>query len=384
MPKILLVQTGFIGDILLSSPVITELRRLFPQAELSLLTTPQGAELALFDPLLKEVIVYDKKKSDKGLKGFLKLARVLSKRKFDSVFSLHRSYRTALLLFLARIPVRVGFSDASSSFLYTRKRERSREVHQVLRNLGLVSDDIPLRELDSLCTKSGAVPKVPLTHTLRLDLGVTASAKEILDRLDSLESNFLSNSPRGYVVLAPGSVWETKRWRLEGFSDIAEFFVENGISVVLLGSKSEKELGDGIVQSTLSQSAEAKSGRVLNLIGKLPLLESFRLLESAKILVCNDSMLQHGAAALSVPTVAVFCSTAPAQGFTPWTPVAAEVVGDDSLECRPCFRTGLAACPLGTYACRENVDATRVKQAAERVWRASYGESILKPLSKVL
>ena len=117
--KLLLVQTGFLGDVILSSPVISALADCYPQAEISVLTTPLARELVCYHPRVSETLVFDKRGKDSGLFGLLRMVRTLRSKDFAVVFSLHKSYRTALLLRLAGIKTRYGFAEASMPWLYS-------------------------------------------------------------------------------------------------------------------------------------------------------------------------------------------------------------------------------------------------------------------------
>ena len=142
--KILIVQTSFIGDIILSTPVISNLKKIYPGSQLSIMTTPVGSGLFKNDPLIDEIILFDKRGKEKGLPGLLQKAGKIKNKHFDKVYSLHRSYRTALLLYWAKIPQRIGFSDAKLSFLYTKTVNRVMEKHSVTGNLSILFDQAGL------------------------------------------------------------------------------------------------------------------------------------------------------------------------------------------------------------------------------------------------
>src|SRR5690349_9766178 len=97
--KILVVQTGFLGDVVLSTPVLTNLRAMYPRAEIAMMTTPEAKPLVEFHPALNKVIVFDKRGEHRGVGGFLEMRRRLREENFSIVLSLHKSARTAALLF---------------------------------------------------------------------------------------------------------------------------------------------------------------------------------------------------------------------------------------------------------------------------------------------
>jgi len=324
--KILLVQTGFLGDVVLSTPVISNLKELFPQAELDVMTTPAAGPLIEHNPHVSNIIRFDKRGEDRGLGGFTSMLRRLRSAKYDCVFSLHKSMRTALLLRLAGISERHGFREAAGWFLYSKTSRRTDLRHEVLRNLAI------LRCLG----KEPAELKQDLLVSWRPEHEKEA---ELLLR---------EVSHKSVVAIAPGSVWLTKTWPAEGYAALARRLVANGLSVVLIGS--EQDTG-------VARHVQDEAGvEILNLTGKTDLLVSSAIISKAKLLITNDSACLHIASACKTPVVAVFCATTPEMGFGPWN-VRAECVGVERLYCRPCGRHGGRACPTGTHACRHNVSS---------------------------
>lgn len=346
--KILLVQTGFLGDTVLSTPVIGGIKRAYPDSELWVLTTPAAKDLVIRDPELKGVLVFDKRGTAKGISGMRKFASELKAAKFDVAFSLHKSSRTALLLRLARIPRRVGFSRSSLAFLYTETIERPDAIHEVGRALSLIVPNLPLdarKEYEAICNGSVSQP----LGQLRLFL---PSSDEL-----SNDVRAMTNGNRRYVVLVPGSAWETKRWDWIGFRDVARSLIRDGIEVILVGSPDEAAIAEAI-------AAEVS---VTNFAGRTSLAEAMYLIAKSEGIVCNDSLSLHIASARKVPTVAVFCATTPKFGFGPWQERAAVVERND-LFCKPCCRHGARQCPHGTNACMNDID---FKQVVTELYKVS-------------
>lgn len=333
--KILLVQTSFLGDNILSTPVIPGIKSLYPGSELVVLTTVAAAAVYQGNPEVARVLTFDKRGQDKGVRGLIRLARQIRDERFDIAYSLHRSGRTALLLYFADIPIRIGFKQASLSFLYTQRKERARDRHEVERNMALLEPEI-------------------LERTVRAELflPVVTPAPEVFEAL-------CGQVPAPYAVLVPGSVWATKRWAASEYRITAEKLVAEGKPVVLLGAPDEQEIADQVAQGT----------NVLNLVGKTSLPQMFSIIQSAAVVVCNDSMSLHVASAFGVPTVAVFCATSPAFGFGPWQNASSRVVERTDLPCKPCRRHGGDVCPTGTNACMEQLPAREVLRAIAEVAR---------------
>jgi len=331
--KILLVQTSFLGDTILSTPLIAALKQLHPEAELWMMTTPLAADLIKRDPLLTGVIPFAKRGPEKGLRGLLRQAAKLRESDFDIVYSLHRSARTTLLLWLSRIPQRIGFKSAKLAFLYTKTRLRPQEKHDVRRNLALIDDKIPQNKLpDGL--RLFAPEKHELSPEIQAELPPSGS----------------------YALIVPGSAWETKRWSASGYHQVAASLLKKGIQVVLMGSADETD----VCREVAGKLA------LINLAGRGNLETALYLTKHAKIMICNDSMALHMASACKIPTVTVFCATVPEFGFGPWQNRAL-VVEKKDLECRPCARHGSRSCPNKTRSCMDKLPAAEVITAVDKL-----------------
>jgi heptosyltransferase-2 len=331
--NILLVQTSFLGDTILSTPVIGGLRQIFPDADLWMMTTPESSHLVKRDPWLTGVISYDKRKSQSGFSGIWSMAKRLREMRFDRVYALHRSARTAVLLWLSGIPVRIGFQDAKLGFFYTERRFRSPKIHDVLRNLSILSGHVPLSGLNT-------------------DMRLFAPEKEEMDQ------DFLDQLPPSgeYILLVPGSVWNTKRWSGQGYRQVIQYLNRTSRKVVLGGSPAERPLLE-----------EISAGLdVVNIAGITGISETLYVTKNARLVVCNDSMALHLASAFQIPNVAVFCATCPSFGFSPWKNRAIVVERSD-LACKPCRRHGSMECPNKTWECINGLPAERVIEAMEKL-----------------
>ena len=329
--KILLIQTSFLGDTILSTPLIAALKKINPEAEIWMMTTPLAAPLVKRDPLLSGVIPFAKRGSESGLKGLFTQARKLRKMGFEQAYSLHRSARTSLLLALSRIPQRVGFKSAKLAFLYTQSKKRPQDQHDVLRNLALLANNLPGDDMPD---------------QLRLFAPLKNELKQNLLRVIP--------APRSYILMVPGSAWETKRWSAEGYREVAGYLIKKGWQVVLLGSSAEVEVCKEV----------AGNLKIINLAGISDLDTALYLTKHARLMVCNDSMALHMASAFKIPTVAIFCATVPEFGFGPWQNRAI-VVEKKDLPCRPCARHGSRQCPNQTRACMNELTATEVITAID-------------------
>ncbi len=331
--KILLVQTSFLGDTILSTPLIAALKEIHPDADIWMMTTPLAAALVKRDPLLAGVIPFAKRGPERGLKGLLRQAAKLRKMNFKIVYSLHRSARTSLLLALSRIPKRVAFTSSKLSFLYTDTRIRPQTQHDVLRNLALISDKFTNRELPD---------RLRLFAPERSELDI-----EIQSQLPAEGS---------YILIVPGSAWETKRWSTTGYHQVTKYLTSKGLQVVLMGSADEVEVCRRV----------AGNLEVINMAGYGNLNSALYLTKHAKMMICNDSMALHMASACKIPTIAIFCATVPEFGFGPWQNRAL-IIEKAELNCRPCARHGSRKCPNQSQACMDELPASDVIKAVEQL-----------------
>jgi heptosyltransferase-2 len=335
--KILLVQTSFLGDTILSTPVISAIHQAHPGAVLFMMTTPQSASLVRYDPLLTGIIPFDKRNSHAGIPGIMRMAQQLRSMNFDMAYVLHRSYRTAILMKLAKIPVRIGFRDAKLNCLYSETRPRNPASHDVLRNLSLIEKELPLKFQN---------PELRLFPPEKQDVG-----ENIRKALGSVISP---------VVLVPGSVWSTKRWAWEGFRETARHFILRGHPVLIVGGPEDRALSEKIAMGL----------DVVNLTGESGIADVMHIIRQSRLVICNDSMAMHIACAFKIPVVAIFCATTASLGYTPWKNNSILLEKTD-LDCKPCGRHGGNRCPTGTYACIEGITPERVIEAGTRLLEKS-------------
>ena len=330
-PRILVVQTAFLGDVVLTTPLLAALRSRFPDCYLAFLGTPSGTELIRGLTGVDEFLVYDKRGGEGGLGGLRQKVRELKKYNFEIALSAHRSARTAALLALAGIPRRIGFATSALPWLYHQRAPRDPAQHEVLRNLAL---------LDPL-----GGPGEGFKPRLRLP-ALPEVGRELLGEEQS--------GPR--VGICPGSVWPTKRWRAEGFSRVAErLHEESGASIYLIGAREDQAAAEAVEHSMKC--------RALNLAGRTSLREWLALIAAMDLVITNDSSPTHLASALGVPVVAIFGPTTPAQGFAPWGNHH-RIVETNGLGCRPCGEHGARRCPEGHMKCMNLIRPEAVLSAA--------------------
>ena len=336
--RIIVAQTAFLGDVVLTTPVFAALKRHWPAADITAWVRPEAADLLREHPHVAATLADDKRGADRGLSGLLHVARRIHAGRFDLAVAVHKSFRTALLLAAARVPRRVGFRSAAGNWLYHRRVDRNPALHELERNLSIV---------DGLGLDSKYESSQPL-------LTVATAARRAVDCL--LREADITNAS-SVVGLAPGSVWPTKRWTPDGFAAIAAEMRRRGYDVLLLGAPNEASIAQDVNRLA--------GGAAVNLVGRTDVATLVAAIARCRAVVCNDSAPMHIANALNVPVVAIFGPTHPKLGFAPRGDRAMVVERD--LDCRPCGTHGHTQCPIGTHACMRELAPTAVLAALDRL-----------------
>jgi heptosyltransferase II len=339
---IAIIQTAFIGDVALVLHLAALVRQVHPTARITLVTTPAGASFAQYCAQINNVVAFDKRGTERGLGGMMRLGQQLRSLNVDCVLAPHRSLRTAALVRLVHPDFSVTFSTSSAAWLYSRNVPYL-QTHEIERNASLLSVFEDARAND--VTIDLTIP----TPTLHLPVSVERSTDALFGEHD-IKPDF--------VAISSGSVWATKRWRVEHFRTTVEILRAHGKQVVLLGGKEDVELCHSI----------CRENDCVKLAGKTSLPEMLAILKRASVLLCNDSAPTHLAGLVHCPTVTVFGPTVPAFGFAPRGEQTV-VVENVSLPCRPCSPHGTRECPLGTHECMWSVEPERVVEQMVRLGR---------------
>jgi heptosyltransferase II len=317
----LVIQTAFLGDVVLTTPLLSLLAE--RHGPVDVVTTPAAATLLETHPAVRSVIRYDKHGTERGWRGIRKLALELRARRYAAVYLPHRSVRSAVLAMLSGAPQRIGFADSAAAISYTRRVPRPSQGHEVER----------------LLTLAGPTASIP-----GVSLGLTQSDYAAAD--DWLAAHGVG--PR-FIVLAPGSIWGTKRWPY-----YAELAAGLDRPCVIVGSADDRPLADAIVS--------AAPDRTVSAAGELGLRASAALIQRAAVLVTNDSAPLHLATAVGTPIVALFGPTVPDFGFGPRR--AEDItLGREGLSCRPCSKHGPQKCPLGHHRCMRELAVETIAAA---------------------
>ncbi|MFN3780835.1 MAG: glycosyltransferase family 9 protein, partial [Candidatus Kapaibacteriota bacterium] len=255
--KIAIFNTAYLGDIILSFFLAQEIKNIHPQCKITFVTTPNVNDLIPLIKAIDYVLFYDKRKEDRGYAGFSKIIAELKKNKFDILFVPHRSLRSTLISTLSKPLISVSFLNSSLSFLYSKRVEYLFHQHEIERNLELLT---PFEEFK----RSEQMPKVEITFPENFAQNIHSKTK----------LNFNLNKT---VSIAPGSVWKTKQWTIDGFTKVAKILSSRNYQVVLIGGESDFELCKHISEKSNSH----------NLAGKLTLGESLFIIKSSELLITN-------------------------------------------------------------------------------------------------
>lgn len=317
LDRILVIQTAFLGDVILASPVWENLHAAYPHAQIDVVVKKGNESLLTAHPFLHQVFIFDKSQKVKNLWN---LAKTLRSHKYDLVINLQRFASSGILTVLARGKETRGFEKNPLSLFFSKrfKHEMKPNWHEVDRNLCLISDLVP------------TPIRRPQLFPSKEDLNSIQIYQEV-----------------PYYCLAPTSVWFTKQAPQEIWLALIEKLSQTKEQIFLLGAPSDRAYLDEIVKNT-------RSSQVSNLAGRLSLLQSAALMAEAKHNYVNDSGPLHLASATNATVSAFFCSTVPEFGFGPLSENASIIEVKD-MDCRPCGLHGHKACPKGHFKCGKDL-----------------------------
>ncbi len=322
--KVLVIQTAFLGDVILTTPLLRAFKESFPKALLTVLVLPQFAKMV--EPFVDQVIVFEKRDQVNRSRIWHELINQLRLEKFDLALIPHRSSRSGITALRAGIPLRIGFKRGAGALFHTHRVAYPYNMYEGQRNIEL------LRKLTDII--DGGLP----------ELRPSDQDNNKVNQL--LKECGLINRP--FVVFAPGSVWLTKRWLPEYYKELSQLIYQQfNLPVVTIGGKE-----DGTLCNKISSNIE------YNFSGKLSPLESTAVIKRAKLIVSGDSAPAHMATAVGTRQVVIFGSTTPRFGFAANSPKI-RLFGIDKW-CRPCTGHGRKHCPINTFRCMHEVKPAEI------------------------
>ncbi len=325
--NILVIQTAFIGDAILTLPLVQVLKRNYPHSSIDVVVVPRTAEIFSNHPAISGIIPYEKRGKDSGLYGFYRLLKQLRKKKYELIVIPHRSLRSALLGWLLKPGISIGFDRSAGRLLFTKVVHYNPDDHEIDRNLSLLN---PL----SIWIDKNELPQL-------------YPSVEDVQVVNSVLDNFGLGKEYTIVTVAPGTIWNTKRWPAERFAELCSLLSPNCSAVLLVGGKEDNALCEEI-------AVMAKAKNIFNAAGKLSLLQSAELIRRSHVVISNDSAPMHIAVAVGTPVAAIFGATIPEYGFSP-RGLHDIVIETKGLKCRPCSIHGGKICPIGTFECMKAI-----------------------------
>lgn len=321
MRRFLVIQTAFIGDVILCTPVISELKRLYPAAEIDVVIRKGNESLLAHHPSIDKLIVWNKKEAKYS--SLRKVIKTVRSKTYDEVINLQRFHSAGLICMFSRAKSKVGFTKNKFPFIYTRRVSHNigDGTHEVTRNLGTIAHHEGAKSL------------------VRPSLYPSPEDEEKIKRLIEKDDN--------YFCFAPASVWETKKLPTSKWIALMTECKEKG-TLFLIGGPDDYALCESIKNEVNSQNIQ-------NLCGDLSLLQSAALIRQAKMNYVNDSGPLHLASSVNAPTTAFFCSTVPRFGFGPLADNSTVIEVDENLPCRPCGLHGFKQCPEGHFKCGNDI-----------------------------
>jgi len=284
--KILIIQTAFLGDVILITPLIRATRELFPDATLDVLVIPETKNVLENNPNIQKIIIFDKRRNK--FTAFFKTVKALRNNRYDLAISPHSSITTAYLMVFAGIKERLGFNRFHAARYLTLEVPHVENSLTIRKNLHLLS----VFANDKFDIQTEIFPN-----------------QQQLENADRIlkEGNF---QDRPTIALAPGSVWDTKRWHESHYATLAAMLFEQKFNLIFIGAIEERKLCEGIIQT---------SGiKAVNLAGKASILESAAVIGKCALMICNDNGAMHIANAMKTDVFAFFGPTVKSFGFFPF------------------------------------------------------------------
>lgn len=318
MKHFLIIQTAFIGDVILATPIIEKLRRYYPDAKIDFLLRKGNEGLLKNHPHINQVLIWKKGKGK--YKNLIKLLSLIRKKQYSTVINCQRFSASGFLTAFSSASERIGFKKNPLSLFFTEKVDHKiNGTHETSRNLALIKD---------LTEKKYFPPKL---YPNEDDYAFVKQYQK--DK---------------YICVSPTSVWKTKELPMVKWLELI-LSTSSDVSVFLLGGPNDRNSCKELIELSEREN-------VVNLAGELSFLQSVALMEKAEMNYANDSAPMHMASSVEAPINAVYCSTIPAFGFGPLSFNSKVIQTKESLNCRPCGLHGKRKCPLSHFNCAHTID----------------------------
>jgi heptosyltransferase-2 len=344
MPRVLIIAPNWIGDAVMAQPLLKKLAS--QNFEIDVLATPWVAPIFLACPEVQNVINADFKHGGLGISLRRSIAKKLQEKKYDQAYVLPNSWKSALIPWLAKIPVRIGYQGEIRFGLLNRRLKNPPKQNRP----SMVSHYAALAELSNEAEINLALDNPKL------------SVKQEQLSLARQKINEILPGVSDIFILAPGAEYgPAKQWPLEHFGNLAKSLLENNphTGIIILGGAKDDVAGQKII-AYINSTQPKMATQVQNMCGKISLSESIALVSLAKGMASNDSGMMHVGAAFEVPQVAFFGSSDP-KHTPPRSKFATPLwLG---LDCSPCHKR---QCPLGHLRCLKEITPESAYQALQK------------------
>lgn len=318
LKKILVIQTSFIGDVILATSLLETLRANHAEAQIDVLVRKGSESIFEGHPFVGNVIVWNKKKG-KYAALFQTIKEVRSQH-YELIVNPHRFGSSGLICAFSGATTTVGFKKNPFHFWFSHSYQHAFDGrHEIERNHGLIEAVVDQKK-----------PSLPRLYPQQHDF----------DQVHPLKQT-------PYRCLAPTSVWFTKQWPAEKWIELIDALPPSE-TIYLLGAPADRAQCESIAKRSSHPG-------IKTLAGSLSLLQSAALMKDAVMNYVNDSAPMHLCSAVNAPTTVVYCSTIPAFGFGPLSANARIIEIQETLECRPCGLHGHHACPKGYFQCAHSI-----------------------------
>ena len=323
MKKVLIIQTAFIGDVILSTSLIASLKASNPSFVFDVLVRKGNESLLQNNPAIDNIHVWDKSKNK--ISSIFQTVKKIRKEEYDLIVNLQRFASSGIMTVLGGAKETRGFSKNPLSFLFSKKYQHqidpSNPVHEISRNFLVVAD---------LCER---VIQRPILFPSEGDY-------EEVGKYQATE----------YICIAPASIWFTKQLPFQKWIELIEKYHSQFPShaIYILGGKTDATLGSKIIEAS-------KYSQLINLCGQLNFMQSAALMKDARMNYVNDSGPLHICSAMNAPVTAFFCSTTPDFGFGPLSDQSTTIESKMALACKPCGLHGYKSCPKGHFDCGNSI-----------------------------
>jgi heptosyltransferase-2 len=347
--RVVVRGTNWVGDSLMTIPALRALRRVLPDAHITLVIRPGTKGIFFEADFIDDVLVYDRKNAF----SVVPQVREWKRRKFDLAVLFQNAFEAALIPFLAGVPLRLGYATESRQALLTHPLplpEWRDERHEVFYYLYLVT------ALEQMLFGRSAICEAEPDPTIQISAARKAQAAELLRAYGVSEEDAV-------VAICPGSInSRAKRWPVESYATLADRLIESKRRVLLIGSKDEIDVSEDVTRRMREQP--------IVLTGKTTLDQISAVLDRADLIVTNDTGPAHLGAALGRPTIVIFGPTNPLT-TRPFAPEA--VILRHPPECAPCM---LRDCPID-HRCMTAITVDEVfEQSHALLKRGSFAKTV--------